>query len=180
MLVLSLTFFSTNGYLSFFVWDICDVCTSEEREYSPCDYSSQLADFRCPVTKLFIWIFLHLHVQVEAVLVTHQPRGSHSREQWLYSRLGCDPLLALLSVGNLVLMSKTSCSSLPPPCGAQCAIQHTLLITSFAGRNLRPAFHRAVVLGGPHLRWNCEHQEHTPQCNWLVWKLWYWLVICCF
>lgn len=30
---------------------LCDVCTSEEREYSPCDYSSQLADFRWPIMK---------------------------------------------------------------------------------------------------------------------------------
>lgn len=29
---------------------LCDVCIPEEREYSPCDYSSQLADFRWPIT----------------------------------------------------------------------------------------------------------------------------------
>lgn len=157
--------FSTNGYLSFFfvcVSEIlCDVCTSEEREYSPCDYSSQLADFRWPIMKenlneQFIctwkWRLYWWHINWGAAV--HESHGYTPD----LGMILCQPCCQLeiwswwARPAALVLLLHVASSV---------QIQHPFLITSFAGRNLRPAFCRAVLLGRLHLRWNCEHQEHT-------------------
>lgn len=116
--------FSTNGYLSFFVcvcvWDIVWCMHIWGEGIQPLWLQQPTCRLQVAYNEGKSEWTVHLHMEVEAVLVTYQPRGNRSWEPWLYSRLGYDPLPALLSVGNLVLVGKTSCFSPPPACGIQC------------------------------------------------------------
>lgn len=102
---------------------LCNVHTYKETEYTPCDHSSQLADLGGWQQKCSWRFSLHFCVQGWGCIGDKLTEGHQFRRATAASWVLCDSLPAPLSFGNLVLVSKTSCSGPPPLRGSQHAKQ---------------------------------------------------------